>query len=534
MRVWLPALVLFGLSLLLPRFNGPEYLTALWPAFCALVLIVATRKAAIGLGGGLVAGVLLLHFEAPMEAPRALFADFVFPALGGSWHVGAIVFTLVLGAFAGLLEKSGGFDTLLRRLLAGARSPQKRLLGSVYGIGLLCFFDGLANSLLTGRIARPLADRTGVSRERLAWVVDSTSSPVACVAFISTWIATQLSLIQQGLAEATFPVDPYALYFQSIPANPYCLLTLLLIPAAIYWNYQPRLMQRYPPQASAEADYPVNADETPARRVLLPLLGLVVGIFAAFALLASPMTNPFSLSGWRTAFSGDAGPYALVAGSLFGLACAWLAYPKSRLVRAATAAYEGAANLLPALVILVLAWSLGNVFSALGAGEQLAALLSDRIAPQWLPLAVFAAGALTSFSTGSSWGTMGLLMPLALPATLATASAAGISPSELATILPAVIGAVFGGAVLGDHCSPFSDTTIVASIATGCEPIAHVISQLPFAVMAATAAALAYSLFALGFGAALSTALAGVVLLLWVRIAAGSRQKSGPTQIAQS
>ena len=528
MLPWFSALILLGCSLLLPRFNGPEYLTALWPAFCALVLIFATRKAAIGLGGGLLAGILLLHHDAPLKAPRALFADFVFPALGGSWHVGAIVFTLVLGAFAGLLEKSGGFDTILARLIRSARSPEKRLLGSVYGIGLLCFFDGLANSLLTGRIARPLADRTGVSRERLAWIVDSTSSPVACVAFISTWIATQLSLIQQGLADAPFPVDAYGLYFRSIPANPYCLLTLLLIPAAIYWNYQPQLMRRYPAQSNAEPEDAAPGSETAPKHVLLPLLGLVVGIFAAFPLLSSPMTDPLSLSGWREAFSGDAGPYALVAGSLFGLACAWLLYPKHRPIPAGAAAFEGAANLLPALVILVLAWSLGNVFSALGAGEQLAQLLSDRIAPHWLPLAVFAAGALTSFSTGSSWGTMGLLMPLALPATLATASAAGLAPTELATILPGVIGAVFGGAVLGDHCSPFSDTTIVASIATGCEPTAHVISQLPFAAIAAAAAVVAYALLALGLPAVLGTALAGVAMLLVVRLAVGLTSRATP------
>jgi hypothetical protein len=137
------SLVLLGLSLALPVFGPPIALTALWPAVCALVLIILTKHAALGLAGGLAAGALLIHHGDPAGALRAVFADYVFPALDGSWHVGAIVFTLILGAFAGLLEKSGGFDTILARLVAKAKDPQRRLLGGVYVIGLLCFFDGL-------------------------------------------------------------------------------------------------------------------------------------------------------------------------------------------------------------------------------------------------------------------------------------------------------------------------------------------------------------------------------------------------------
>ncbi|MGJ8644803.1 MAG: Na+/H+ antiporter NhaC family protein [Luteolibacter sp.] len=508
------ALTLFALlaaTAILPIVTENPAITALWPAFCALVVIILTRKAAFGLGSGVIAGALLIHHDSPVAAIRAIFADYLFPSLEGSWHIGAIVFTLILGAFAGILEKSGGFDTLLARLTTKAKHPQKRLLGGVYLIGLLCFFDGLANSLLTGRIARPLADRTRVSRERLAWVVDSTSSPVACVAFISTWIATQLSLIQEGLADAPFAVEPYSLYFASIPANPYCLLTLILIPLAIFLNYQPRAMRRYLPQPPGENEE-LSTSSTPAKHAIIPLIALVFGIFAAFPLLSSPPTDPFSLTGWRQAFSGSAGPYALVAGSIFGLAAAWIMYPKSRKTPASEAAYHGAANLLPALVILVLAWSLGNVFSALGAGEQIATLLSEQFNVAWLPLAVFASGALMAFATGSSWGTMGLLMPLALPAGIAAAITAGLSPAEMLTLSPAIIGAVFGGAVFGDHCSPFSDTTIVSSIASGCEPTAHVHSQLPFAAIAAAFSAAAYSFIALGLLAALSTLIAAILM----------------------
>ncbi len=511
------SVVLLGLSLALPMFTPPAALMALWPAVCAILLIILTKHAALGLAGGLVAGALLIHHGDPAGALRAVFADYLFPALDGSWHVGAIVFTLILGAFAGLLEKSGGFDTLLTRLVAKAKDPQRRLLSGVYGIGLLCFFDGLANCLLVGRIARPLADKTGVSRERLAWVVDSTSSPVACVAFVSTWIATQLSLIGDGLKDAPFAVEPYSLFFQSIPANPYCLLTLLLVPLAIFLNYQPRAMRRYLPQ---EPDEETGADggETPPKRAIIPLVALVLGIFAAFPLLSDPIPDVLSVTGWQTAFGGDAGPYALVAGSLFGLAVAWAMYPKGRSVPVSTAAYHGATNLLPALIILVLAWSLGNVFTDLGAGKELAKLLSEGFRVEWLPLAVFGAGALMSFATGSSWGTMGLLMPLALPATLV--ASAGMPPGEILALMPAVIGAVFGGAVLGDHCSPFSDTTIVSAIASGCAPTAHVHSQLPFAGLAAGFAAVSYSLMAGGLAAVFATLVAALGMCVVVKVLA--------------
>jgi Na+/H+ antiporter NhaC len=195
-------------------------------------------------------------------------------------------------------------------------------------------------------------------------------------------------------------------------------------------------------------------------------------------------------------------------------------YPKGRSVAANEAAYHGAASLLPTLVILVFAWALGNVFTDLGAGEQLAKLLSTGFRVEWLPLAVFVAGLLMSFTTGSSWGTMGLLMPLALPATLAAAASAGMPVGEMIPLTAAVIGAVFGGATFGDHCSPFSDTTIVSAIASGCGTTAHVHSQLPFAGLAAVFAALSYSLMAGGLAAVFATLIAAAGMCVVVKVLA--------------
>jgi tetracycline resistance efflux pump len=486
-------------------------LRALWPAIVSMGVILTSRSAALGLGCGVAAGALLLAGGVPVAALRLALAGHLLPSVQGPWRTGALVFTLLLGAFAGILEKSGGFETLLRRILSGGGAGARRLLGGTWLVGMLCFFDGLASSLLAGRIARPMADRAGVSRERLAWVVDSTGSPVACVAFISTWIATQLSLIQQGLESAPFRAEPYAMFFQSIPANAYCLLTLMLVPLAIFTGYQPRAMRKYQPVPPGDI-VPNNQSPAPVRTVLAPLVVLVAAIVGGFPLLSPDAVDVLSAEGWKQAFSSDSGPYALVAGSLLGLAAAVAFFPAARRHEVAAAAVHGAGSLLPALVVLVLAWTLGGIFQALGAADRIAALLATGGPVVWLPLWVFLLGSAMAFTTGSSWGTMGLLMPLALPATLAAGTAAGLPPAELQALAAMVIGAVFGGATLGDHCSPFSDTTIVSALASGCTSVDHVLSQLPFAALAATAAIAAYALMAAGLPPTAATLLAGLGL----------------------
>ncbi len=514
---WIGAAGVVALTWVVGMAGEESISRALWPALVAVGVIVLLKEAVPGLAAGVAAGALLLAGGDPVAALRVGLAEHVFPAMQGPWRVGALVFTLVLGAFAGVLERSGGFESLLRRVL-GKGGGERRLLGGVYGVGLLCFFDGLASSLLTGRMARPLVDRAGISREKLAWVVDSTGSPVACVAFISTWIATQLSLIEQGLAGASWEADPYGMFFRSIPANPYCLLCLLLVPLAIWRGYEPRAMRRF---RAVEPVAGEGISRVPAHPVVVlgPLAVLVAGILAGFPLLAEESVDVLSVAGWRQAFSGDSGPYALVAGSLAGLVAAFVFFPKGRGREAGEAAAAGAGSLLPALVVLVLAWSLGSQFQALGAADLIAGWLTGGAAVEWLPLAVFAVGSAMAFSTGSSWGTMGILMPLALPATLVAATAAGMPAGEIQTLAAMVIGAVFGGATLGDHCSPFSDTTIVSALASGCRTIDHVVSQLPFAALAAGGAALAYAGMAAGLPSWAGTGAAALALLAFVWLA---------------
>jgi tetracycline resistance efflux pump len=514
---WICVPGLLAATLAVGTLDQESLFRSVWPALVAISGILLFKQAALGLACGVAAAALLLTGGHPIDALRMALADHLFPAIQGPWRIGALIFTLLLGAFAGVLEKSGGFESLLRRMLGSGRDSARKLLGGVYGMGLLCFFDGLASSLLTGRIARPLADRAGVSRERLAWVVDSTGSPIACVAFISTWIATQLSLIEQGLENAPFKVEPYALFFQSIPANAYCLLSLLLVPLAIRCDYQPKAMRKFKARP-ATAPIPDSSRPASPSVVIIPLIVLITCIIGGFPALAENPPNVLTVEGWKQAFSSDSGPYALVAGSVAGLIAALVMFPSDRRHEAGKAAVRGAGSLLPALLVLIFAWTLGSMFAALGTTGHIAGLLAGETPVSWLPLAVFVIGSAMAFTTGSSWGTMGLLMPLALPATLIAATAAGIPPAETQSLAVMVIGAVFGGATLGDHCSPFSDTTIVSALASGCRTLDHVISQLPFAGMAATCACAAYALMAAGLTPVVATAAAALVLIGWVLI----------------
>ncbi len=487
------------------------HLIPLLPPVVALVLILITRKAALSLFCATVAGAFLLAGPSPILAIRCLFEDHLFPKIGGSsWNLSAIIFTFTLGAFATLLEKGGGFTTILNRLLAKeGRDPKKKLLFGVYGLGLLCFFDGLANAILLGRVARPLTDTLRISRQFLAYVIDSTSATVACVAFISTWIATQLSFIKEGLADAPFDVNPAALFFNSIPANPYCLLSLLLVPLVIFkaWHLGPMKNAR-PVPLDDSRDMPVAGSPSLA---LIPLAVLALTLPAFIYLWQDG-----SEWSWRNAFTSDGVPYAMVAAGFVALTAAYLCFPKSKKKEAPQHMLDGAASLFPALIILICAWTLGSIFNSLGTADLLKQMLGDKINPMSVPLVIFLIGAVMSFMTGTSWGTFGLLMPMALPLVLRLGT--DLPQADLMSLVSMTIGAVFGGAVFGDHCSPFSDTTIVSALASGCSPTSHVATQLPYALIAATGAAMAYSLMWLGISSWLATLviaglLATIVLL---------------------
>ncbi|MCU0963358.1 MAG: hypothetical protein MUF48_24980 [Pirellulaceae bacterium] len=457
----------------------------LWPPVVALLVIVVTRHALFGLLAGGLSGAVLLTEGDPAAAVWSVLVDHLAPSLGDSWKQGAIVFTFILGGFAAMLEAGGGLRTLLLRLARPGRDRARQLESAATGLGLLCFFDGLASGLVVGRVGRELADGSGVARVKLAYIADSTSSAVACVAFVSTWIAFQLSMIGEAYALAGRDVNPYEVFLASLPYNFYCWFTLIMVFVAVYWRYHPGPIRRFVDHAAASPGAVHDARPGgPIASALIPLIVLLVSFFAFLVALGSPRpVLPWSRDKLVAAFGSDAGPLVLVLAAGTSSIVAALLFPRQeqgRMRPAARAFGSGVRAMVGPVCILLAAWILGSVIGALGTAELFAGLAARTGSGALLPSLVFLTGAAVSFSTGTSWGTMGLLFPLAVPA----AAQLGVSDGQL----PIVVAAVFSGAVFGDHCSPFSDTTIVTSISCGVEPHDHVRTQIPYALITAVAA----------------------------------------------
>ena len=478
---------------------------SVWPSIVALSIVLITRKALIGLLAGAVSGSLILKNGNLWEAYLSLFSEHLAPNFESSWKMGAVALTLILGGFAAVLEKGGGFERIFDWSLKKIKDPAKGLQAGVMALGLSCFFDGLANSMLVGRISRKLGTRCGVSGEKLSYLVDSTSSAVACLAFVSTWIAYQLSMIREGFDIVGLEVNPYPYFIQSVPFNFYCWFTLALCIVCIFRDFNPRSMgvveraarQKMSVENSRFYNNSVLQGGN-ALSVVIPLIVLLVGMVFAFyvvglreSLDSGSVADYLPLTGEKlsAAFGTNEGPYIMVSMGIVGSLVAIALYPHRKTQEQVLPVYiEGIQSMLAPLLILVAAWMLSSTLSALKAGDFIAGCVGDSVPLWFIPPLVFITGALISFTMGSSWATMGILMPLAIPIVVGHPEMKDVIGEP--TICAAIIGVVFSGAVFGDHCSPISDTTIVSSIACGVEPHDHVRTQMPFALIAALLALL--------------------------------------------
>lgn len=537
-KTWKPAVVLVLVAMSwFWETPGPG---VLWPTVVAIGSTLLLRRTLIGLLLGALSGSVMIEGGSFWNGFVALVEKHSIPALQSGWNLSVLIFTLALGGLVALIEYGGGFQALLEKLLrfrsdTGRTPSGKRLQWSAMAMGCVCFFDGLANSLLVGRTLKPFAVRSGVSKEKLAYIVDSTSAAVACLAFVSTWIAYQLAMIREGFEQAGVAVpNPYPLFLKSIPWNFYCWVTLALLGVVIWrgWNIGP--MRQSEDKAAADLTdtnsgksaqikgaRPFPQQNTPNDapsiwKGALPILFLFGGLLVGLYVSGTKTLDPAKLSEMsvleRISASFGAADAARVFVLTTLLACAlamvlnWkpgnnhpeLSYDSVNPHPEAPDVFlEGMKSLFGPALILIGAWSLGSTLKELEAGPFLASWLQERLPDFALPVSVFILGALISFTTGTSWGTMGTLMPLALPVALGRLE--GMDPTMMASspIVLAVVGAVFSGAVFGDHCSPLSDTTIVSAIACDVEPLDHVRTQLPYAMAAAGISAMLFLIFAL-------------------------------------
>jgi len=515
---------------------------ALWPSVVAIGLAFLTRDIYLSLAAGAFSGALLLASGNPIVAFLGIFERHLLPALASPWNLSVLVFTLLMGGFVELLDRGGGMLALARRVLgrSGGRrrgGGRRRAALTVYALGWLFFVDGLANSMLLGKAMRGVADRARLSREKLAFLVDSTSSPIAGLALVSTWVAYELSVIRDGFAAvpglaAESAPAPFLVLVWSLPHRYYNLFMLWIVLLVIWLGRDVGPMVRAERRAArhAAATAAEDSDAEPgargAWRALVPLAVLLAGVIVGLFGQGGGFARPFGLDSTIQALGTSDAALVFVWATAFASLVALLLWRPAASGAAILSPNPGAVStflrgmesmFLPSL-ILVLAWTLNSVLGELGAASSLVTLLAGALPAALLPLVVFTLAAAVSFSTGSSWGTMALVMPLVIP--LAAASAGAEALAGPGSVVVATIGAVLAGAVFGDHCSPISDTTLVSSFASGCDPMEHVRTQVPYALGAATIAALAGYLPA---GAGLSPWLllpaGGLACLGWIRFA---------------
>ena len=439
----------------------PDILSLL-PPVAAIVLALLTRRVLLSLAIGTVAGVLVYtRFDIPEAASQtvALFATL----FSTPWILKTLGFAVFVGSVMELIRRSGGIDGfvhLLQERYSMLRSKRSALL-LVYGTGLLIFIESSITSLIAGAIGRPLAARFGFSREKLAYVCDSTAAPVCSLILINGWGALLLGLIVTQINAGYLQGDAVSLLLLSAGFNFYAMAALILTFAVIWFDWDIGPMRR----CSAETGtYSVGERRGDASLMIVPLLVMVAGVFLFL---------------WITG-GGDllkgSGSSAVFYTMLLTLAVLALQYRIKGVMdwkTYADAVLKGALALVPIAAILLFAFAIGNVIDRIGTGTYLAGYLQEGMSLAWLPAAVFALASIMSFATGTSWGTFSVMLPIAV-----ALGAAGNA------YMPLLIGAVISGGVFGDHCSPISDTTIISSLAAGCDHIDHVKTQLPYALLA--------------------------------------------------
>ena len=466
--------------------------TSLIPAASAILLAIFFRHVLLALVFGVWCGAFLVHGYSPINASARLLDTNLVLAIADRDHASVLLFSLLLGGMLGLIARSGGAHGLARWATTKASNRRRGQLWTWF-LGLLIFFDDYANSLLVGASMRPVTDRLRISREKLAYLVDATAAPVASLALVSSWVAVEVGYIGDQFRYLGIEKDPYLTFVETIPYRFYPILMLMLVAWVGFRDrdFGPMLTAERRavhdglvsrPGAQLTSDFEAEHPSTPGRP------GLAIGPVLVFVLVATggiyfdgrarliDASEPLS---FRTIVGSASSTAAILWASGAGCLTAMVASVSVRalsLRQSIDALIAGMRGMLLACAILVLAWALGDVCRELHTGEYLIRAVGDWIEPIWIPATAFVLAALTSFATGTAWGTMAILFPLVVP--LAHQLAIGDEP-----ILLGAISSILAGAVWGDHCSPISDTTILSSMAASCDHVDHVRTQLPYALL---------------------------------------------------
>ena len=490
-------------------------LLTILPPLVAIALAFITKNVVISLFLGTVSGCFLLQISGNniIYAIIHSFLDFVQRALNSladPWNAGIVLQVMVIGGVISLVSKMGVAKAIAEALAKRAKTPRSAQL-ITWLLGILVFFDDYANSLIVGPIMKPVADKMKISREKLSFIIDATAAPIAGIMIISTWIGLEVGLIKDGFESIGQSTDAFGVFLNTIPYRFYNILILIFVVATSYF------LRDFGPMRKAEIrarrgeisetnkeialDKAAEDEMAPKEGVklsiwnaIIPIGALMISALISFyysgytsimggedAALQAIMTNsPMSFTAIREAFSASDASVALFQSALFASIVAIAMGVGKKIFTFSEAVdvwVDGMKGLIITGVILILAWSLSSVIKELGTAAFLVQMLSNSVPKFLLPSIIFILGAVISFATGTAYGTMGILMPLAIPLSYS------ISPDFGYVVIST--SAVLTGAIFGDHCSPISDTTIMSSMGAGCHHIDHVKTQMPYALTVA-------------------------------------------------
>ena len=461
---------------------------SLVPPIVAIALALITKEVYSSLFVGILIGGLLYAGGNPEGTVLHVFSDGIVSVLSNSYNVGILIFLVILGSIVAMMNKAGGSAAFGRWASSKIKTPAGAQLATI-ALGVLIFIDDYFNCLTVGSVMRPVTDKQNVSRAKLAYLIDATAAPVCIIAPISSWAAAVAGFVEGE--------DGFSLFIRAIPYNYYALLTIVMMVGMVLMH------EEYGPMALHEANarkgdlfttgnhpYEAMDEEAAAAGDNGHVMDLVIPIFSLIICCVIGMIYTggfFEGNDFVTAFSKSDASVGLALGGFFGLVITVVLYMIRRVMKfrdLMACLPEGFKAMVPAILILTFAWSLKAMTDSLGAKEYVAALVKASAGTfvSLLPAIIFLVGCFLAFATGTSWGTFGILIPIVVDAFSAT-------DPQLMII---AISACMAGAVCGDHCSPISDTTIMASAGAQCEHVNHVSTQLPYAITAAAVSCVSY------------------------------------------
>lgn len=467
---------------------------ALLPPLIAIVLALITKEVYSSLFIGIIVGALLFtnfSIVCTLESIFQVMTEYV----GDPWNLGILIFLVMLGIIVGLITKSRGSAAYGNWATKRIKSRRGALL-STFVLGAIIFIDDYFNCLTVGSVMRPVTDKHKISRAKLSYIIDATAAPVCIIAPISSWAAAVSSYTTEG--------EGLSLFIQTIPYNLYALLTIVMVIAISLMNFDFGPMKKYERNAMQNGDLFTTGKEEYASAedisvsekgkvidLILPVIVLIISCIVGMIYTGGFFDG--NSTDFVTAFSNSDASVGLVMGSFVSLIFTLLLYLPRRIVSFKSCMEsipQGFKAMVPSIIILIFAWTLGGLCrDHLGAGEFVANWIYDTgFSTNMLPAVIFLVALGLAFSTGTSWGTFGILIPISLD----IFEKAGITGS--ATVI--VISACLAGAVCGDHCSPISDTTIMASAGAQCNHVNHVSTQLPYVLLVAAISFIGYILTA--------------------------------------